>query len=80
MRIPAKTIAHKKLLPELRREGDRLMANRKKGKAWTCPHCMNRFLVSYQKAYEYKYQKTAHGNWTFLDAKFCPYCGERVSE
>lgn len=56
------------------------MANRKKGKAWTCPHCMNRFLVSYQKAYEYEYQKTAHGNWTFLDAKFCPYCGEKVMD
>lgn len=55
------------------------MANRKKGKAWTCPHCMNRFLVSYQKAYEYEYQKTAHGNWTFLDAKFCPNCGRKVS-
>lgn len=62
------------------RKGGALMANRKKGKAWTCPHCMNRFLVSYQKAYEYEYQKTAHGNWTYLDAKFCPYCGERVSE
>ena len=51
------------------------MANKGKGKAWTCPHCGDRFLVSYQKSYSYEYRKNAHGNWTFVKTPFCPMCG-----